>query len=278
MQGLINVIANLFPNAEHRHCARHRYANFRKKHKGKEMQALFWRYVKALNEAEFNAALAELGKLKPTARDGIMNVDPKHWSRAFFKAEIKSSMVDNNMCELLNALLVDAQHKAIISMNQEMRVMCATRTVAKREFGSTKFVREFGPKIWTKIVQNREGSKKCKVLWPNGVGYEVEDYMNTLTVEDNQQCLTEEQPPHGEDNQPCIAEKELVNMTQEDTPAQKRVARVGDRGIPAIALTPAPTTPAPTVPAPMAPPPITTTTPSGSSRQFVIATDLQALL
>ncbi|GKV37572.1 hypothetical protein SLEP1_g45589 [Rubroshorea leprosula] len=119
-----------------------------------------------------------------------------------------------------------------------------------------------------KCFQKGHNSRSCKGQPPNPA----------LTVEDNQQCLTEEQPPHGEDNQPCIAEKELVNMTQEDTPAQKRVARVGDRGIPAIALTPAPTTPAPTVPAPMAPPPITTTTPSGSSRQFVIATDLQALL
>ncbi|GKV51891.1 hypothetical protein SLEP1_g58509 [Rubroshorea leprosula] len=77
-KGLINVVAALFPNAEHKHCARHRYANFKKKHKGKELQALFWRCVKALNEAEFNAALTELGKLKPATRDDIMNVDPKH--------------------------------------------------------------------------------------------------------------------------------------------------------------------------------------------------------
>ncbi|GLT26467.1 hypothetical protein SLA2020_015290 [Shorea laevis] len=184
-KGLINVVADLFPNAKHRHCARHRYANFRKKHKGKDLQALFWRCVKALNEAEFNAALAELGKLKHAARDDIMNIDPKHWSRAFFKAEIKSSMVDNNMCEVLNALLVDARHKAIIFMNQEMRAMCAGRTVARREFGSAKFVGEFGPKIWTKIVQNMEGNKKCKVLWPGEGGYEVEDYLNSKNKVDS---------------------------------------------------------------------------------------------
>ncbi|GKV38650.1 hypothetical protein SLEP1_g46540 [Rubroshorea leprosula] len=71
--------------------------------------------------------------------------------------------------------------------------------------------------------------------------------------------------------------------------AKKRATGVGDRGIPAVTLTPAPTTPAPTapapialtVPAPMAPPSITATTPSGSSRrsrQFVTATNLQAQL
>ncbi|GKU96024.1 hypothetical protein SLEP1_g9305 [Rubroshorea leprosula] len=96
---------------------------------------------------EFNAALTELGTLKPVARDDIMSVDPKHWSKAFFKTEIKSSVVNNNMCEVFNALLVDALHKAIISLNQEMTAM--------------------------------EGSKKCRVLWPSGVGCEVEDFMDS---------------------------------------------------------------------------------------------------
>ncbi|GKV23407.1 hypothetical protein SLEP1_g33142 [Rubroshorea leprosula] len=151
-----------------------------------ELNPIFLRIcVKALNEAESNATLAELGKLKPAARDDIMNVDPKHWSIAFFKAKIKSSVVDKNMCEVFNALLVDARHKAIISMNQEMRAMCAARTIIRREFGSDKFVGEFGLKIWTKIVWNREGSKKCKVLWPGGGGFEVEDYMNSKNKVDS---------------------------------------------------------------------------------------------
>ncbi|GKV41987.1 hypothetical protein SLEP1_g49449 [Rubroshorea leprosula] len=57
--------------------------------------------------------------------------------------------------------------------------MCAARTIVRKEFGSTKFVGEFGLKIWTKIVRNREGSKKCKFLWPGGGGFEVEDYLNS---------------------------------------------------------------------------------------------------
>ncbi|GKV13206.1 hypothetical protein SLEP1_g24254 [Rubroshorea leprosula] len=83
--------------------------------------------------------------------------------------------------------------------------------------------------------------------------------------------------------------------------AQKRATRVGDRGIPVVTLTPTPTALAPTAPAPiapsptapspttpapiaptvpalMAPPSITATTPSRNSRQFVTATNLQALL
>ncbi|GLT74538.1 hypothetical protein SLA2020_463270 [Shorea laevis] len=63
--------------------------------------------------------------------------------------------------------------------------MCVARTVVRREFGSAKFVGEFGPKIWTKIVRNREGSKKCKLLWPGGVGYEVEDYLNSKNKVDS---------------------------------------------------------------------------------------------
>lgn len=41
-KGLIGAVADLLPAAEHRMCARHIYANWGKKHKGIQMQRLFW--------------------------------------------------------------------------------------------------------------------------------------------------------------------------------------------------------------------------------------------
>ncbi|GKV19085.1 hypothetical protein SLEP1_g29383 [Rubroshorea leprosula] len=49
------------------------------------------------------------------------------------------------------------------------------RIVARRTFAEVKFVGDFGPKIWEKIVASREGSKRCRVLWLGGTGYEVEE-------------------------------------------------------------------------------------------------------
>ncbi|GKV48639.1 hypothetical protein SLEP1_g55437 [Rubroshorea leprosula] len=143
-KGLINAIKELFPDAEHRRCARHVYANFRKDNRGKELQRAFWKCAKATTEADFIKALGELTNIKQRARAAVLKVHPQFWSKAFFKED-------------------------------NLRMMCGRRTVARRTFADEKFVGDFGPKIWEKIVASREGSKRCKVLWPGGAGYEVEE-------------------------------------------------------------------------------------------------------
>ncbi|GKV41979.1 hypothetical protein SLEP1_g49442 [Rubroshorea leprosula] len=173
--GLIHAIEDLFPDAEHRTCARHKYANFRKNNGGKELKVAFWRCVKANTEHDFNRALTELGRIKPSAVPAIMSTHPRFWSKAFFKEDSKCNVVDNNMCEVFNGLILEARHKVIFSMLEDLRAMCGRRTVARREYGNRKFVGNFGPKIWAKIVAAREGSKRCTLLWPGGDGYEVDD-------------------------------------------------------------------------------------------------------
>lgn len=46
-KGIINAIETWIPKAEHRNCARHIYANWRKKFKNREWQKKFWRCAKA---------------------------------------------------------------------------------------------------------------------------------------------------------------------------------------------------------------------------------------
>ncbi|GKU87071.1 hypothetical protein SLEP1_g1521 [Rubroshorea leprosula] len=172
VEGIINAIKELFPDAKHRRCARHVYANFRKDNRGKELQRAFWKCAKATTEADFIKAFGELTNIKQRARVAVLKVHPQFWSKAFFKEDSKSNVVDNNMCEVFNGLIVDSRHKAIFSMLEDLRMMCGRRTVARRTFVDEKFVGDFGPKIWEKIIASREGSKRCRVLWP---GYEVEE-------------------------------------------------------------------------------------------------------
>jgi hypothetical protein len=47
LQGLLNAVANLFPDIEHRMCTRHIYANWRKNHRSKDFQKPFWKCAKA---------------------------------------------------------------------------------------------------------------------------------------------------------------------------------------------------------------------------------------
>lgn len=66
-QGIINAVAKVLPLAEHRHCARHVFANWHKKYKGDELKMLFWKAAKAYNEAEYNSALKEMARVNDMA-------------------------------------------------------------------------------------------------------------------------------------------------------------------------------------------------------------------
>jgi hypothetical protein len=61
-KGLINAVEKWVPNVEHRMCARHIYANWRKKFKNKVLQKKFWRCAKAPNMNLFKYHKAELAK------------------------------------------------------------------------------------------------------------------------------------------------------------------------------------------------------------------------
>ncbi|XP_074283641.1 uncharacterized protein LOC141608178 [Silene latifolia] len=59
-QSIISMVAEEFPNAEHRRCARHIFANWHKSYKGDEMKMMFWNCAQAYSQADFDDALAAL--------------------------------------------------------------------------------------------------------------------------------------------------------------------------------------------------------------------------
>ena len=53
-KGLENAVTYLLPHREHRNCARHIYANWKKKgHSNEELKVLFWKAVKCTMHQEF---------------------------------------------------------------------------------------------------------------------------------------------------------------------------------------------------------------------------------
>ena len=73
MQGLVEAIKEVFPAAEHRQCARHIYANFRKRFSGAKFENLFWRASKTTTEAHFNTIMKDIEKLNPEAVNHLMD-------------------------------------------------------------------------------------------------------------------------------------------------------------------------------------------------------------
>ncbi|KAL2943240.1 hypothetical protein RDABS01_031588 [Bienertia sinuspersici] len=58
-QAIFNVVSTVLPQAEHRHCARHVYAHWKKKgFSGDEMKLAFWTIAKAYNMTDFTEALS----------------------------------------------------------------------------------------------------------------------------------------------------------------------------------------------------------------------------
>ncbi|GKV28230.1 hypothetical protein SLEP1_g37311 [Rubroshorea leprosula] len=151
---------NLFPKARRRRCARYIYANFRKEHKGKALQRWFWITTKSTNEAEFKRNLEGLNKLKLTAKDYVMKLDPNFWCKAFFDTYARCDVIDNNMTEAFNGFILDARHKGPLSLLEDLRRKCSKRNIEKLEFVEKKF--KGMPEVDPPIPKNTSGRPKKK--------------------------------------------------------------------------------------------------------------------
>ncbi|CAN1268567.1 hypothetical protein LINPERPRIM_LOCUS13226, partial [Linum perenne] len=170
--GLVPSIASLFPSAEHRLCARHIYNNWRKKYKDPSLQQMFWNCAKASTEVLFNRHKEEIIRKDKDAAEAMVKIDPKHWSRAYFSTDVKCNSVDNNLSESFNALILEARHKPIFNMLEDIRVMCMEQIAIKREIAS-KWKSNFCPKILSKLATNAKEARYCRIIGNGKEGYEV---------------------------------------------------------------------------------------------------------
>ena len=69
----------MFPESEHRNCARHIYANWHKTHNGEELKLLFWSAAKAYNQADYKDALDAMKLISARAVEDFVSQN----SRAF---------------------------------------------------------------------------------------------------------------------------------------------------------------------------------------------------
>ena len=120
-KGILNAVQKWAPEAEHRNCARHIYANWKKEFFKKEWQKLFWACTKAPCPMLFNLARARKAKETRPSAQAILNTHPQHWSRAWFRLGSNCDSVDNNLCESFNKWIVEARFFPIITMLEAIR-------------------------------------------------------------------------------------------------------------------------------------------------------------
>ncbi|WCJ39720.1 hypothetical protein M5689_020686 [Euphorbia peplus] len=151
-KGLIRAVHDLFPEAEHRHCVRHIYTNFREHFKGKALKDLLWNCARASYVQRFDRALEALKAENVQAYEWLLHPDRPTfcWTRAYFKTHAQCDMLLNNLCECFNKYILDARGLPIISLNEAMKVKIMRRLKKKKD-QMEKYKGKICPKVQVKL-------------------------------------------------------------------------------------------------------------------------------
>ncbi|WVZ77076.1 LOW QUALITY PROTEIN: hypothetical protein U9M48_024978 [Paspalum notatum var. saurae] len=182
-KGLLKAVTELVPNAEHRMCARHIYANWRKKHTDKELQKKWWGCAKASCRTLFNLRRDLLAQKTPEGARDMMKTSLEHWSKAFFKLGSNCDSVDNNLCETFNNSIMESRFLPVISMNEAIRRKIMV-SIQKNRAKAEKWTGTICPNIFRKLKINIERSRNC---------YNGKDGFEVTEKEDNRYTVNLEQ-------------------------------------------------------------------------------------
>ncbi|XP_057766350.1 uncharacterized protein LOC130986841 [Salvia miltiorrhiza] len=131
MQGLIHAVSTLAPLAEHRNCARHVYANWKKQHKGITLKNMFWNAVRATYVEQYKLAIEDIKSEKPAAYEDFIERGPQKFCKAFLNTFPRCDMVDNNISETFNGYIINARGKHVIDMLEDIRCSLMERQYKK---------------------------------------------------------------------------------------------------------------------------------------------------
>ncbi|KAJ0033968.1 hypothetical protein Pint_26262 [Pistacia integerrima] len=173
-KGLVHALQTCWPNASVKHCARHVYANFRKKFSGLRLRNLFWAVSRAANIIDFQQAMEKVKAVNRESHRWMIENDVRSWSRHAFDLDSKSDHVTNNMCEVFNSWLGENRELLILSLleHYRRRVMVQMQARAK---ASNDWVTTVPPVVHRKINGLIESARNIEAIWPGSDEFEVVD-------------------------------------------------------------------------------------------------------
>ncbi|XP_023642289.1 uncharacterized protein LOC111831612 [Capsella rubella] len=154
-KGLLNAVADLLPDAEHRHCTRHIFANWRKVYYDYCHESYFWAIAYSATEGDFKYNMEALRSYDRPAFDDLLKTEPKTWCKAFFSGRSSCEDVCNNFSESFNRTIKDARQKPIINMLEDVRRQ-AMKRISKRRHKTGVCKTRFPPHIMSIIEANRK--------------------------------------------------------------------------------------------------------------------------
>ncbi|GKB79282.1 zinc finger, PMZ-type containing protein, partial [Tanacetum coccineum] len=126
-KGLLEAVKIWLPDAEHRQCTRHIYANFKKKWSGLQYKRLFWKAAASSMNEQFVEVMEEIKALDENAYTWLVDHDPNTWCRAYFELDRSCAAFENGISESFNSKILSARGKPIITMLEDIRVYIMQR-------------------------------------------------------------------------------------------------------------------------------------------------------
>ncbi|XP_052620946.1 uncharacterized protein LOC111915798 [Lactuca sativa] len=175
-KGLLEAVKEVFPNAEHRQCVRHIYANFKKSYKGEEYKDLFWAAAGCTVEPEFISVMERLKAIDVGAYEYVMSHNPSSWSRAYFCQDRACEAFENGVSESFNAMIVDARKRPLLTMLEMIRLSVRERVSFMYNL-QQMWEAPICPAIITKFETFGEHYRSWSVI-PSDGGQNPEDFIS----------------------------------------------------------------------------------------------------
>ncbi|VVA39758.1 PREDICTED: transposon [Prunus dulcis] len=171
-KGLGLALGDLLPNAEHRHCVRHFYNNFKTSHSGLTLKQIMWDAARATTIPWWQCHMERMKQESEVAWKWLHPKSAVHWSRSHFRTQYKCDILLNNLCEAFNSSILKARDKPILSMLEGIRTNLMVR-MANRRVAAWKWKRHVGPRIEQIMEKNKLEAGYCIPTLSGDMKYQV---------------------------------------------------------------------------------------------------------
>ncbi|XP_062014029.1 uncharacterized protein LOC133730460 [Rosa rugosa] len=146
-KGLEQVIKDLFPDSQHRHCVRHLHNNFKNDgHRGLELKQKLWAVARACTMSQYASAMEDMKKSSVGAWQWCLDRPAIHWSKSHFHEKFKCDVLLNNHSESFNKSILEARKKPILPCLEDIRMATMLRLANRRQSGPNWRCR-VGPRV-----------------------------------------------------------------------------------------------------------------------------------
>ncbi|KAG5544464.1 hypothetical protein RHGRI_017027 [Rhododendron griersonianum] len=136
-KGIEAVLFQVMPEAAHRRCCRHLFANFKGKFPGLKLRRSFWAAARAYTVRDFNYAMPVIKDTSTEAHDWLMGLPVQMWARHAFDSRVRSDHITNNLVESFNNWVGNLRGKPVLTLIDNIRSKLMGKLHKRYEIAST---------------------------------------------------------------------------------------------------------------------------------------------